>query len=150
MVSNSSSMCFILDTRNEEVIFLIEECIAERTNIVARSTSIWKGEDVRFLAKEWLREMYDPPEMPSNDSLGHWLLKWYEKLDGNIALFRESDEGVGGFLFPNHREGTRLFAAMTTVKDPVQAAKWGSLLPASDPYVRMVKLALDSMEYHGY
>jgi hypothetical protein len=139
LVSNSSSVCFILDLRNPEARLLAEECIAARLQCVRR-TGILCGDSTKaFAARQ--REN-------GSSCLGDWLLRHHRKLGENIAVLCENDEGNGGFLFSSSGSATRLFAALDSVEDPTRAARWGSLLPDSDPYVRLVRLAIDYSEFH--
>ena len=139
-ISNSSSTCFILDKRNQGVNQIIENIgiHVESPHGCDRSTSKAFGIDVRkyglaLRAEEWLYRNY------GTQSLGSWIVKWADKLgDENIIFLRESDEGLGGYLFCNSYEDDR-------DKDYKERYENKEVLYK---YELLERLAEDSIEYH--
>ena len=102
LVSNSSSSCFILDLRNPRVQKLVNECVAPLPESLNRRTAMAVGKAAVNYAKqvvswyesdEWTKDCY---------SIGHMILKHAQEIgEDNITFMRESDEGMGGYLFPS-------------------------------------------------
>lgn len=99
-VSNSSSCCFILDLNRNGVKELVDKIVAQEPCGLGRSTAKAVGEDAVQFANEWNSESED-----WSYCLGNWILEWSDKLgEENIVFLRESDEGMGGYLFCNEHE----------------------------------------------
>jgi len=96
-VSNSSSSSFILDLRKPLVKGWLDDIKKlPKAEGTGRYTCKAIGKDAVRYAKEWIEEAGEY-YAESQDGLGHWILKWAEKLgENNIVFLRESDEDMGG------------------------------------------------------
>lgn len=136
-VSNSSSSSFILDLRQEGVKELLTKVKAKLPHDLNRLTAMAIGEDATQYAIKWIAETGDITE----GSYGNWILEWAKKLgEKNIVFLRESDEGMGGFLF----------AAEPHIKDfsEMEKALWEEKEKFEEEEEQLSKLALDIQEYH--
>ncbi|MCK4260332.1 MAG: hypothetical protein KAX49_15250 [Halanaerobiales bacterium] len=136
-VSNSSSSSFILDLRQEGVKELLKKVKAKLPYDVNRLTAMAIGKDATQYATNWIANMGDI----TKGSYGNWILEWAKKLgEENIVFLRESDEGMGGFLF----------AAEPHIKDyaKMEKALWEEKEKFEKEEQQLSKLALDTQEYH--
>jgi len=99
-ISNSSSSSFILDIRDKGVKELVNKMITKNPYNVNRLTAVAKGKDAVEYAKQWDKIMGE------GYTFGDWIREWAEKLgEDNIVFVRESDEGMGGYLFKRDKDG---------------------------------------------
>jgi len=101
-VANSSSSCFILDKRITGVEEMLKHCKAALPEDYSRSTAMAIGQDaVNYLSR--FKDSY---------ILSYWNKDHVENITGqnirefikhigteNVVFMRESDEGMGGYLF---------------------------------------------------
>ena len=124
-VSNSSSQCFILDLSQKGVPELVAKIKANGVKAPSdfgRYTTIAIGKEVRNYANDLCVEYGDDDEF----TVAGWLLAWCKKLKKNTVFIRESDEGMGGYLFGDS----------TSWYEP------------SDDLKKLEELSLDNREYH--
>jgi len=106
-VSNSSSSSFILDIRDKGVLELVNKMTTKKPCDVNRLTAVAKGKDAVEYAKQWNNDVGEHHLKPT---YGDWILEWSEKLgEDNIVFVRESDEGMGGYLFKGDKDGEDLY-----------------------------------------
>ena len=131
-VSNSSSCCFILDLSKEGAKEIVDKVVAREPCGLDRCTAKAIGKNAVSFAREWNIEMGD---WGSHFSLGDWILEYAEKIgEDNIVFLRESDEGMGGYLFDNDRNQWDDYGQDDT--------KFKAL------YEQLEKLKETEMEYH--
>jgi hypothetical protein len=95
-VSNSSSTAFILDCRDDSAKKLLSQMNSRSLDVLSRNTGVEWGKSAVTLANAHAEDVYSD-DIPY---FTEWILEWAEKLgEDNIVLVRESDEGLGGYLF---------------------------------------------------
>lgn len=139
-VSNSSSQCFILDYRKDSVKELLTHLSANLPR-GDRCTAIAIGGEAVDYANSY--------DMCSS-ALSDWILRWAEQLgENNVVFLRESDEGMGGYLFGKECPDDWL----EEVPKPKEGVVYGwydknNTLPDEEASRRVFEVAEDSMENH--
>jgi hypothetical protein len=135
-VSNSSSSCFILDGSNPKVIELLKRISANLPDIFDRCTAMAVGENAIEFAKEQQRSAEDE-DWCGSQMLSKAILKWADVIgEENVVFLRESDEGMGGYLFGSPHS--------YDVPPGGVVACWSD----HENYKAVKELALEELEYH--
>lgn len=134
-VSNSSSSSFILDKRTKGVEKLIEKAqkngVIDYTDLTRRTTVLIGKDDFRRYMSEHYGFDYEPY---GEYDVYHKLVSLYNQLNDNIVFMRESDEGMGGYLFK---------------KDSDDRDEWYKNSKDAEEFYKLLnELSLFTFEYH--